>query len=612
MFRQKINQEVVALPKISVVKSEHHISLKHLISFVVVFGALGSYLLYSSFAAQAVVTNLGSTQMTLPAGAFTFNASQTASGKAVVFKQPGTATGTVTIPSGASVSSMSVRARAIDCANWPHLTITVDGKAAIPLTQVTSSSWTSYSDNVTLASGSHSVSLVTGDHVGQTTGSCSRYLFLDTITFYGIPPPPVPTLAFSASPKTVSTGSSSTLTWTSTNATSCTASGAWSGTKPISGSASTGALHNNSTYSLNCTGAGGSAGQSVGVTIQKYNVVSYGADPTGQKDSTVAIRTAIAAAEMSAGNTVWFPSGTYDLKDNDGKRVDINVSGPYPITIAGENQTTTKIIEGIGDNPHNLPQCVTSTIPKETFQINSNNVGTVDNSIFTGLTVDNQLCNAGTALVANGNHITIENSHFLGAQRADTFGIRLVSSCHRSTTGGGVTGNINTGNTVKDITINGLGDAGNADLDFSCQQNGTLNNITDTGWGLAFYLDSNITVTNVTFAPGTVENKPPGWYITGPSQNITITNFTSTGNGGVISSAYGYNTSGVTINNEHMSQIGNSMVINYATNTKINGSSLGQLKLDTSDTGVTAVGSSINAVVCSNPPPSGLNGLSCP
>lgn len=78
---------------------------------------------------------------------------------------------------------------------------------------------------------------------------------------------PAPTVSLSANPATVDAGSSSTLSWSSTNATSCTASGAWSGSRAVSGSESTGALDATSTYTLTCDGAGGSAGQSVSVTV---------------------------------------------------------------------------------------------------------------------------------------------------------------------------------------------------------------------------------------------------------------------------------------------------------------------------------------------------------
>ena len=79
--------------------------------------------------------------------------------------------------------------------------------------------------------------------------------------------PQLPTVTLTASPTSVSSGGVSTLTWSSTNATSCTASGGWSGTKAINGSQSTGALSQNTTFTLTCTGAGGSATQSATVTV---------------------------------------------------------------------------------------------------------------------------------------------------------------------------------------------------------------------------------------------------------------------------------------------------------------------------------------------------------
>lgn len=83
------------------------------------------------------------------------------------------------------------------------------------------------------------------------------------------PPPPAPTLAFAANPSTVSRGSASILQWSSTNATSCAAGGAWSGNKDTSGSESSGALTAAASYSLSCTGSGGSITQSVTVTVSE-------------------------------------------------------------------------------------------------------------------------------------------------------------------------------------------------------------------------------------------------------------------------------------------------------------------------------------------------------
>jgi hypothetical protein len=61
--------------------------------------------------------------------------------------------------------------------------------------------------------------------------------------------------------------SSSTLTWTATNATDCTASGDWSGSQPVSGTQSTGILAGTKVYNLSCNGPGGSDFKSVTVLV---------------------------------------------------------------------------------------------------------------------------------------------------------------------------------------------------------------------------------------------------------------------------------------------------------------------------------------------------------
>ena len=69
-------------------------------------------------------------------------------------------------------------------------------------------------------------------------------------------PPPVTTASLSASPKTISAGQSSTLTWSSTNASSCTGSNF-----TVSGTSGSALVHPTVTtsYSVTCTGTGGSA-----------------------------------------------------------------------------------------------------------------------------------------------------------------------------------------------------------------------------------------------------------------------------------------------------------------------------------------------------------------
>src|SRR5882672_173175 len=80
-------------------------------------------------------------------------------------------------------------------------------------------------------------------------------------------PAATPTVTFNAADTTVDAGGSTMLTWSSTDATSCVAAGAWSGSKPTSGNESTGALSGNSTFTLSCSGTGGTLDKSVSITV---------------------------------------------------------------------------------------------------------------------------------------------------------------------------------------------------------------------------------------------------------------------------------------------------------------------------------------------------------
>lgn len=69
-----------------------------------------------------------------------------------------------------------------------------------------------------------------------------------------------PTVSISLDKSSISLGSSATLTWSSTNATACAASGAWTGSQAASGSQSvTPPATGSYTYTLTCNGSAGSA-----------------------------------------------------------------------------------------------------------------------------------------------------------------------------------------------------------------------------------------------------------------------------------------------------------------------------------------------------------------
>lgn len=89
-------------------------------------------------------------------------------------------------------------------------------------------------------------------------GSTSRSVSVDVI------PRPAPAIQISANPALISPGGSSTISWTTQNATTCSATGAIAGSQPTSGSVVVGPLTTAANVSLTCVGNGKqSLGQAV-------------------------------------------------------------------------------------------------------------------------------------------------------------------------------------------------------------------------------------------------------------------------------------------------------------------------------------------------------------
>jgi serine protease len=121
------------------------------------------------------------------------------------------------------------------------------------------------------ASGTITVQLVVSDDqgaedtativVGPTTTTTTAPASAGSRACLAAVVPPAPTVSISVVPASIAPGQSATLTWSSTNAVSCAASGAWSGaetasgSQPLTPSATTGSL----SYALACTGSGGTA-----------------------------------------------------------------------------------------------------------------------------------------------------------------------------------------------------------------------------------------------------------------------------------------------------------------------------------------------------------------
>jgi len=197
--------------------------------------------------------------------------------------------GTETTPALTADSTFDLRCEGSGAAANKSVTVTVAAATTTPTvslvanpTSVTSGSssqlaWTSTNANSCAASGAWSGSRVlNGNQTITNITANSTY----TISCTGTggtasasasvtvqPPSAAPTLTLTANPATVASGGQSVLTWSTSNATSCIASGGWVGQKATSGNETVGPLAQSTNFTLSCAGAGGNIAQSASVAV---------------------------------------------------------------------------------------------------------------------------------------------------------------------------------------------------------------------------------------------------------------------------------------------------------------------------------------------------------
>jgi RHS repeat-associated protein len=170
---------------------------------------------------------------------------------------------------------------------------------------------------------------------------------------------PTPTVTISASPASVITGASSTLTWTSTNATSCSINQGI-GTVATSGS-KTVAPAQTTTYTITATGAGGMVTSNVTVTVIPPPTVTISANPAsinaGASSALTWSSTNATSCSINQGIGTIATSGS--------KTVAPAQTTTYTITATGVGGTTTANVTVTVTNPNNPPYVTISAIPNE-------------------------------------------------------------------------------------------------------------------------------------------------------------------------------------------------------------------------------------------------------
>ena len=156
------------------------------------------------------------------------------------------------------------------------------------------------------------------------------------------PTPPAVSVDMSVSPTTITAGQSAVLSWTSANASSCTASGSWGGTQSSTGSAvSTGTLSTPAVYSytLTCTGAAGMSSSTATLIVNAgvATVTDFAANPiniqTGQSTSLIWASSGATACTASGGTGSDGWSGTVPVSSTATSVGPINTAGAYTYTL---------------------------------------------------------------------------------------------------------------------------------------------------------------------------------------------------------------------------------------------------------------------------------------
>ncbi|MEN7342618.1 MAG: hypothetical protein AAAFM81_06715 [Pseudomonadota bacterium] len=120
---------------------------------------------------------------------------------------------------------------------------------------------------------------------------------------------PAPTLSFTAAPSVIDANGTSQLLWTAENADSCVASGAWGGTKPVSGAEGTTALAADARFELSCS-------QNQGPSVSRAVTVSVRPPSQGQSVLSGAVDSSYVGVETSG--FVYVFSGDVAPDDRDG------------------------------------------------------------------------------------------------------------------------------------------------------------------------------------------------------------------------------------------------------------------------------------------------------
>ena len=276
----------------------------------------------------------------------------------------------------------------------------------------------------------------------------------------GTQPPgtsPAPTVSLSAAPTTVAAGGSTLLTWSSSNASGCAATVGWSGAKATSGNQTINPVSATSTYTLTCTGSGGSTTRSVTVNVTAAIGVSGAVDSSLRDRHQESANLVFAFA--GSNTTTGTPAATAPVMQGAGActfRYDLAglAAGNYTVALTSDGGTTFKrtanvTVAGAGVVQNFAPARVLQvgptrqlTHPSQVTGLRSGDVVEIDAGVYNGpaitwstsnltlrgvggrahMVAPASISNGKAIWVAAGTNIAVENMEFSGAAVPDLNG----------------------------------------------------------------------------------------------------------------------------------------------------------------------------------------------
>jgi hypothetical protein len=236
----------------------------------------------------------------------------------------------------------------------PTVTLTADTPSVVYNGEVTLN-WSTTNATSCTASGAWSgvKGLSGSESIGSLTADSSFVLSCSgaggeasAAVAVSVQPPPLPTVTLMADTTSVAYNGAVTLNWSTTNATSCTASGAWSGVKELSGSESIGSLTSDSSFVLSCSGAGGEASAAVAVSVQSplpLPTVNLAADTTSVSyNGAVILSWSTTNATSCTASGAW--SGVKDLSGSESISP-LTSDSSFSLNCIGPSGTASETVE---------------------------------------------------------------------------------------------------------------------------------------------------------------------------------------------------------------------------------------------------------------------------